>query len=96
MEWPKLFSADEILVGENIEIKDIEIDDGSIEFLLRELSYHFERISKSLELLVGTKEFEKELYNLIIDDTGSRRGFPPHVFSILLKLSTRHAEKFQF
>ena len=95
MEWPTLF--DDITIDNLISIPD-ETDENapvyirSIDELLNELAVNFDRISKSLSLLIGTPEFETALTKLIIDDRGGREGFSPEVLGVLLQLSARHTE----
>lgn len=100
MEWPKLFSPDEIKSGEINNIREhsikpnVENSYKNVETLLAELDQSFKRISDKLRLLVGSKEFDTEISNLLIDSRGGRKGFPVGVVAILLSLSFRHEEEY--
>lgn len=53
-----------------------------------ETEKQFPRVARDLVARWRTKEFEPYTYRLIIDDRGSRKGFPPEVLDELLMLYT--------
>jgi hypothetical protein len=58
------------------------------------LEARFPRIAETVRDLWGKPELDRYLERLLIDDRGSRHGFPPEVVEALLTLSRRHGERF--
>lgn len=56
----------------------------------------FKRISDKLEILWGSLECQKYLYNLIVMDREGRTGFPNEVFDLIVSLSNIHMQEFRF
>ena len=98
LEWPTLFSLDEIDDFHDSKLQVIDYNSHhrveTIDELLMELEFHFPHVATRLTFLAGTEEFDKEINDLVIDTTGKRKGFPPEVISILLKLSSAHEHKY--
>jgi hypothetical protein len=102
MEWPKLFKLEDIKpedinnTREHTVKPNIEPPFKNVESLLQELSKDFDRISVKLRLLIGTKSFDKEITDLLIDSRGDRKGFPAGVVATLLSLLLRHEEEYGY
>jgi len=60
------------------------------------LEAKFPRIAETVRALWGGPELDRYLDRLLIDDRGSRHGFPPEVVEALLALSRQHSERFGF
>jgi hypothetical protein len=58
------------------------------------LADHFPRIAQAVFDLWGTPECDAYLARLIVDDRGTRSGFPPEVLQALLDLSAQHQRQF--
>jgi hypothetical protein len=94
---PTLFEYDkgELINKEIIEHIEITINLESIEHLLAEIEMYYPHVTNKLMLLIGHKEFDKEIGKLIITDRNDRAGFPKPVIDYLLKLSLLHEEKYK-
>lgn len=57
---------------------------------------NYARIAQSISQMWGTEQFDGYIEKLLIDDRGSRQGFPPAVAEALLRLSRLHVERFGF
>jgi len=60
------------------------------------IQQHFERIAQSINQFWGSEHFDSYIEKLLIDERGSRQGFPPEVAEALLRLSRLHVERFGF
>ncbi len=92
LNWPKIIPHTEEV--EEAECIEINFEATTIEALLHEIEFDFPHITKKLSLLVGHKEFELEMQNLLIDTRGKRQGFPKKTLEDLVKLSNAHAIKY--
>jgi hypothetical protein len=54
----------------------------------------FPRVAQAIFDLWGTPECDAYLNRLVIDDRGTRGGFPPEVMQALLDLSAQHQRQF--
>lgn len=61
---------------------------------LAEIEKEIPRISTKLSLLIGHKEFEIAMNELMIDSRGDRQGFSKHMLKCLFELSKAHTEKY--
>lgn len=95
MEFPKLFSSDELedrmYDKPQVTLVAIEPDPRVV------IKQHHPHISDKVELLWGTPELHNYLNSLIIDDrhyrTGeTRQGFRPEVIAALMKLHQQHSD----
>ena len=97
LEWPTLFDPDETKiehVDDVIDIMPIATQKNTLEDALHELEFLNKRLAGKLELLVGFPEFELEMQKLIVDDRGTRQGFPKETFQLLLLIRSLHEERF--
>lgn len=79
---------------ETVEHIHLKTDESSISQILFEIELTHPHIAKSLQLLVGYKEFEMEMQKLIVNVRSDRQGFKQSVMNLLLKLSSLHYEKY--
>jgi hypothetical protein len=96
MEFPKLFSSDEIddrvYGNQPVTVVVAEPDPRDV------IKQYHPHISTKIELLWGTPELHHYLNTVIMDNrhyrTGeSRQGFRPEVINALLKLYQQHSER---
>jgi len=88
-EYPRLFSDEEIEQGRK------PLPDGGPPVFdpWPPLEAKFPRIAATIRNLWGSAKLDRYLEQLLIDDRGSRNGFPPEVVEALLTLSRRHSER---
>ncbi len=53
---------------------------------------HFPHIGQKIKLGWGSTELQKYLNSIIFDERGTRRGFPVHVASALLRIHHHHGK----
>lgn len=60
------------------------------------LTQHFPRIAETVQAMWGAPELDAYFDRLLIDQRGTRAGFPAEVVKALLALSRQHIEQFKF
>jgi hypothetical protein len=90
---PKLFDGDEIeaLVRERQRAHEANTP---VKHPWPVVAEHFPRVAQAIFDLWGSPECDTYLTRLIIDDRGSRAGFPAEVLRALLDLSQQHQGQF--
>jgi hypothetical protein len=91
-DYPRLFTDDEI------ERRRTPRPDGRAPTYdpWPPLEAKFPRIAATIRDLWGSSKLDRYLDQLLIDDRGSRNGFPAEVVEALLALSRQHSERFGF
>lgn len=69
-------------------------DKLTIEELLDNIAALYPHVAYKLKLLLGFREFEIEINNLLINDRNNRLGFDKSTFSNLIKLYFAHINKY--
>ena len=72
----------------------MKVDESCFESILGEIEMDFKHVADKLKLLIGHAEFEMAISKIIVDDRGSRQGFPPRMMAMLLKLSKLHTKRY--
>jgi hypothetical protein len=56
----------------------------------------FPRIAETIRKDWGKRALDDYLSKLVVDDRGSRQGFPPDVLTAILEVARLHAEQYRF
>lgn len=56
----------------------------------------FPRIAAKIRELWGTPALDEYFATLVVDERGSRQGFPPHALSAILEIGRLHSARYRF
>jgi len=90
-DFPTLFTDEDTPVAPIVEEKKASMADH-----LAVLKESYPRIGSAIELMWGHSECEDYINKLILNDRGSRQGFPTNAMSALLGLFRMHTQAFKF
>ena len=60
------------------------------------IARHFPRIAETIRKDWGKRALDDYFAKLVVDDRGSRQGFPPDVLTAILEVARLHAEQYRF
>lgn len=93
---PQLFDIGEIEILRKERLHRESPPPAEVRHPLPLIEERFPRIARAIADTWGTRECDAYLSRLIVDERGSRAGFPPDVLRALLDLSQQHQRQFGF
>jgi len=95
--WPDIVWSSEQTIQSPVISETIPlIFHKSMDELLDDIKKEYPHISHQLSLLIGHVEFETAISKFIVNERGTRDGFPKHILESLLRLSQLHTNKYGY